>query len=139
MRKHGLSCVTQDFVPCRRRHVRGRWTWRKQRNNGRGEKRWLHSKPNYFLARAADRREIRRCRWITPAKLNKDHRALVVWLALEPGGGADHMKRRKRFPLQLPKTGPSNKGEGIFKTLKTKIDKPEYRKREENSWIRPGT
>ena len=26
MRKHGLSCVTRDFVPHRRRHVRGRWT-----------------------------------------------------------------------------------------------------------------
>ena len=49
------------------------------------------------------------------------------------------MKRQKGFPLQLPKTGPSNKGERIFETLKTEIDKPEKRKREENFWIRPGT
>ena len=49
------------------------------------------------------------------------------------------MKRRKRFPLQLPNTGPATEGERIFETLKTKIEKPEKREREENAWIRPGT
>ena len=49
------------------------------------------------------------------------------------------MKRRKRFPLQLPPTGPATEGEKIFEVLKTKIEKPARREREENAWIRPGT
>ena len=87
MRKHGLSCATRHFVTRHKRHVRGRWTWRQQRDNGRGDKRWIHSKPDYFLTRAEDWKKLRRCRWITPPKSNSDHRALVVQLALERGGG----------------------------------------------------
>ena len=139
MRKHGLSCATRYFVTRRKRHVRGRWTWRQQRDNGRGDKQWIHSKPDYFLTRAEDRKKLRRCRWITPPKSNSDHRALVVKLALERGGGAAHVKRRKRFPLQLPQTGPATEGEKIFEVPKTKIEKPARREREENAWIRPVT
>ena len=49
------------------------------------------------------------------------------------------MKRRKRFPLHLSTTGPATEGEKIFEVLKTKIEKPARREREENAWIRPGT
>ena len=48
------------------------------------------------------------------------------------------MKRRKRFPLKLPRTGRSS-GEKLFEQLACKIDKPDHRRREENAWIRPGT
>ena len=49
------------------------------------------------------------------------------------------MKRCKRFPLHLPPTGPATEGEKIFEVLKTEIEKPARREREENAWIRPGT
>ena len=49
------------------------------------------------------------------------------------------MKRRQRFPLQLPKTGPADEGEKLFEEIKAKIEKPPKRKWEENAWIRPGT
>ena len=68
MQKHGLSCATRHFVTRRKRYVRGRWTWRAKRDNGRGEKRWIYSKPDYFLTREEDRKKIPRCRWVIPPK-----------------------------------------------------------------------
>ena len=48
------------------------------------------------------------------------------------------MKRRKWFPLTLPRAGRSS-GKKLFEQLACKIDKPDHRRREENAWIRPGT
>ena len=52
---NNLVCMSRHFRQQRRRHVRGRWTWR-QRRLGR----WIASKPDYFLARERDRGHFER-------------------------------------------------------------------------------
>lgn len=59
MREYGLECATRHFVTRRRRYVRGRWTYKKRCENGKGEARFTYSKPDYFLARREDRRRFR--------------------------------------------------------------------------------
>ena len=61
--EHDLVCATKQFR-CwrRRRHVRGRWTFRRPTYTPEGERRWVRGKPDYALVRARDRRRVRSCR-----------------------------------------------------------------------------
>ena len=145
MRAHGLGCATKHFRPRRGkgqreggRCARGRWTWRQERDNGAGERRRYFTKPDYALMRPEDRRKVRRARIIRRPKSNSDHLALVLRLELEPEGAAAHVKRRKCFPLTLPRAGRSD-GEKLFEQLAGRTDKPDHRERPEKAWIRPET
>ena len=59
--------------------------WRRRNKDGRGERRWHRSKPDYFMTQGADRKRFRRCRWVLPPTHNSDHRALVAKIATEGG------------------------------------------------------
>ena len=56
----------------------------------------------------------------------------------ERGGAKEHVRRRKQFPLTLPRAGRSE-GEKLFDQLAGQVIPPAHRNRDENSWIRPGT
>ena len=52
---------------------------------------------------------------------------------------AGYKRRRCRFPLRMPKTGPRTHSEQIFEDLKRKCEPPPPRQRRENNWIQPAT
>ena len=68
MGEHGLECATRHFQVRRRRHVRGRWTFRRAKEEATraGDRRWVRSRPDYILFPAQERRRIKRCRWVFP-------------------------------------------------------------------------
>merc|ERR1711966_529919 len=85
--EHDLVCATKQFR-CRRkrRHVRGRWTFRRPTYTPEGDRRWVRSKPNYALVRARDRRRVRSCRWVAMRHHDSDHRALILRVEADPAG-----------------------------------------------------
>jgi hypothetical protein len=86
MDAHGLGCAMKFFQTCRRRKTKEKWTFRRWEDRAeRGERRWIRSKPDYFLMWEQDRPRVKRCRWISPRNHNSDHRTLVVKLS-DKGG-----------------------------------------------------
>ena len=135
-----MECATRHFQVRRRRHVRGRWTWRRAKEEATraGDRRWVRSRPDYILFPAQERRRIKRCRWVLPPHHNSDHRALIVkvWGSR---GIKRYVKERETLPVQPPEAGERSEGEEIFARLAATIAKPEKRDRAVSSWIRPGT
>ena len=83
-----LTCATKGYrIRKKRRRTHGRWTFQRHEDRGGGGRTWIRSKPDYFLIREQDRRKVKSCRWILPPHHNSDHRALIVKIGGEPGGG----------------------------------------------------
>ena len=129
-----LTDMSRQFSQRRRRKTRGRWTWRQQRLG-----RWVQSHPDYFLAKEGSRRIFRNVALRRPRHHDTDHRAVVATLF---GGSVRttkaYRRRRQRFPIQLPPTGPRTEMESIFEELKHFVEKPPERKRPANNWISDG-
>ena len=96
----GLACATKHFrVRCyrrrRRRQLQGRWSYRRRRSergeNGRG---WYHTKPDYLLLPARERRKVRRCRFVMLPGHSTDHRALVALLHTGDKGNMAAYRRK---------------------------------------------
>ena len=67
----GLECATCHFQVCRCCHVRGRSTWRQQKEKATtgGERRWIQSRPDYILFPAKEQMRLKRCRCSPPSPL----------------------------------------------------------------------
>ena len=126
MGEHGLECATRHFQVRRRRHVRGRWTWRRAKGEATraGDRRWVRSRPDYILFSAQERRRIKRCRWVLPPHHNSDHRALIVkvWGSR---GIKRYVKERETLLVQPPEARERLEGKEIFTRLAATISKPE--------------
>ena len=136
----GLGCATRHFQVRRRKHVRGRWTFRREWSEASrlGDRQWIRTRPDYFLIGEEERKRVKRCRWVFPPHHNSDHRALVVKIRSR-GGLKRYSKKRETLPVDPLKVGEGSELEDMFCTLQAAIDKPEKRKWPENNWIRPGT
>ena len=146
MTEHGLRCATKHFQTRGRRKckrtARGRWTFQRwDDRQGRGERRWVRSKPDYFLVQGEDRKKVKRCRWILPPHHNSDHRALVVVLGGERRGVKGYVRERINLPpeAQPPPSEEQTDSEATFAHLVAIKEKVEHRERAANEWIRPGT
>jgi hypothetical protein len=140
MAGEGLGCATRHFQVRRRRHLRGRWTWRRETAMATrmGERRWIRSRPDYILIGEEERKRVKRCRWVYPPHHTSDHRALITKIRSR-GGLKRYRRKRETLPVEPLKVGEGTKLEDMFAALAIAIEKPEKRDRPENSWIRPGT
>ena len=113
-----------------------RWTWRtNRRTEGYGRKKWIYSHPDYIMARETDMKHIRNARIRTLRYHISDHRAVVLYLkAGNKGRLKTYCKHQQCFPLQLI-SGPQDKLTEEFEKLKKLCDKPDPKKRPQNSWI----
>ena len=97
-----LTEMSQHFCQPRKGLARGRWSWRMQRR-----RRWVSSRPDYFLAQENSRRCFRRVVLKMPRHHDSDHRAVIASIY---GGPLRRIKayrrRRSRFPIRLPFFGP---------------------------------
>ena len=61
MGEHSLECASHHLRVQRHCHVRGRWTWRQEKTAATrpGDRRWIRSRPDYFLIREEDRKRIK--------------------------------------------------------------------------------
>ena len=139
----GLACATKHFRvrAHRRRILRGRWSWRRRRAEGRGERGrgWYKTKPDYFLLPSRERRKVTRCRFVMLPGHSTDHRALVALLHTgEKGNITAYRKKLQQCPLRIPR-GRMSSDEKKFETLRRAVEPQQARDRPENSWIRPGT
>ena len=68
MEGHGLGCASRHFRVRRRRHLRGRWTWRRVTKDATllGDRRWVRSRPDHILIPEAERKRVKSCRWVFP-------------------------------------------------------------------------
>ena len=136
--KHGLVCETKQFR-CRwkRRHMHGRWTFRRPNYMPEGERHWIHGKTDYALVKARDRRRVRSCRWVAMQHHNSDHRAFVTRVETDPAGVKRYEKDRHILPAP-PLPRPLSHGDAMFAELVDAVEKPLVKERPENAWVRSG-
>ena len=82
------------------------------------------------MARWADRKRLRRCRWVLPPTYNSDHPALVVRMAAE-GGNQGVQGGRKQAPFGKKRKEELTDGDKMFELVE-KVEKPRRRERAEN-------
>ena len=126
-----LVDATRHFRVRRRGRVKGRWTFSREHRG-----RTISSQVDYLFCREADRCRLRRAAPRTPRRHDSDHRAVV---AVFRGGSrarlARYRRRRRRFPISLPRIGPQGELETAFEELKATVQPPPARARNHNSWI----
>ena len=83
---------------CCQQKARTRWTWR-QKHWGR----WIHSQPDYIMAREGDIRRFWKVGFQSPPIHDSDHLAVVAHMWKGKGGSLKtYQRNRQRFPITLP-------------------------------------
>jgi hypothetical protein len=94
--------------------------------------------PDYFMARAGDKRHFRRVGFKSPRHHDSDHRAVVAQVRMgRTQALLKYWKEYRRSPLQL-QTGPQDELETVFEGLKATCKLPPPRKRQGNELILEG-
>ncbi len=123
--------MSRHFKQRRCRYAQGRWSWQQQRLGI-----WVSSFPDYFLGRDAVWKKLR---WVEFRQLRHhdlDHRVVVGLLYLEAERKLrQYRQRRKNFPLHLPRIGPRQEGDVLFKELQGACGPPPARERPAKNWI----
>ena len=127
-----LVDMTRKFAlqRCRQQKARTRWTWR-QKHRGH----WIHSQPDYIMAREGDIRRFRKVGFQSPPIHDSDHHTVVAHMWKGKGGSLKtYPRNRQRFPITLP-PGEQDKKTLLFEELKALCDHPDPKQHPRNNWI----
>ncbi len=115
---------------CHQQKARTRWRWRQKRWG-----RWIHSQPDYIMAREGDIRRFWKVGFQSPPIHNSNHHVVVAHMWKRKGGSLKTYRRnRQRFPITLP-PGEQNKQTHLFEKLKALCDHPDPKQHPRNDWI----
>ena len=101
MGEHGLGYASRHFQVRHGQHLRGRWTYRKAKENATwlGDRRLVRSRPDHILIPEAEQKRVKNCRWIFLPHHCSDHRALVTRIRGR-WGLKRYVRKRETLPVQ---------------------------------------
>ena len=89
-----------------------------------------------MLCREEDRAKFRRVGLRHSERHNTDHRAVIgIFRGGWEGNLRRYRRKRRRFPIRLPKVGPHGEPETAFQGLADSVTVPPVRQRSYNEWI----